>query len=126
MSLKTSKPVIIALILSVAGSILGNMFPGVYSVFWYISLLFHLFISLLIQLLLFKKGGDQKDYIYKIMFSSMGRLLACMFGLLIYKIFDKENFTQFALHFLLHYILFTIFEIAYLLKFIKTQDNDQK
>jgi hypothetical protein len=76
MSLKTLRPVIIALILSVVGSLLGNMFsPGTYSGSWYISLIFHLLISFLIQLLLFKKGGDQKEYINKIMFSSMGRLL---------------------------------------------------
>jgi hypothetical protein len=122
MSLKTLKPVFIALILSAVCSVLANMFiPGIYSGTWYVSLIFHVLISVLIQLLLFKKSEDQKEYINKIMFSSMGRLLVCMFGLLIYKLIDKANFTQFAVHFMIHYILFTIFEIAYLLKFIKTR-----
>ena len=120
MSRKTLKPVIIALILSVIGSVIMNLVSSfTYSKLWFISLIFHVLVSFLIQLLLFKKSDDQKDYINKIMFTSMGRLLACMFGLLIYKVFDKANFTHFALHFMLHYILFTAFEIAYLLKFIK-------
>jgi hypothetical protein len=115
------KPILISAILSLAGSLLMNMFSfGTYSEFWYVSLLFHILISFLLQLLLFRKTADQRDYTFKIMFSSMGRLLVCMVGLLIYKFADKDNFTQFALHFMLHYILFTVFEIAYLLKFIKT------
>lgn len=119
------KPVIISLVLSVAGSLLMNkIFPGLNSSFWYLSLIFHLIVSFLIMLLLFRKSGDQRDYTFRLMFASMGRLLACMFGLLIYKLCDKQNFTQFALHFMLHYILFTVFEIASLLKFIKTQKND--
>jgi hypothetical protein len=121
MSLKNLKPVIIAVVLSVAGSILLNLLPlNVFCPFWYVSLLFQVFISMLVQLMLFRKTDDQRDYTFKIMFASMGRLLFCMIGLLIYKMVDKQNFTQFALHFMLHYILFTAFEIAYLLKFIKT------
>ena len=119
------KPVIISLVLSVAGSLLMNkIFPGLNSSFWYLSLIFHLIVSFLIMLLLFRKSGDQRDYTFMLMFASMGRLLVCMFGLLIYKLCDKQNFTQFALHFMLHYILFTVFEIASLLKFIKTPKND--
>jgi hypothetical protein len=121
MALQNFKPVIIALLLSIGGSMLMNAMATIaFSSSWYISILFHLFISFLIQLLLFRRTDDQRDYTFKIMFASMGRLLFCMIGLLIYKVFDKHNFTQFALHFMLHYILFTVFEIAYLLKFIKT------
>jgi hypothetical protein len=120
MSLKNLKHVIIAIVLSVAGSLIMNVLPfHAASSLWYVSLLFQVFISMLVQLLLFRKTDDQRDYTFKIMFASMGRLLFCMIGLLIYKMTDKQNFTQFALHFMLHYILFTAFEIAYLLKFIK-------
>src|SRR5688572_3279500 len=119
--MKNLKPILISAVLSLVGSLLMNMFSfGTYSDFWYISLLFHILISFLLQLLLFRKTGDPRDYTFKIMFASMGRLLVCMVGLLIYKFVDRDNFTQFALHFMLHYILFTVFEIAYLLKFIKT------
>lgn len=125
MSLKSLKPVFFSILLSLGGSLLMNMFSfGTYSDYWYVSLLFHISISFLILLLLFRKTNDQRDYTFRIMFASMGRLLLCMIGLLIYKVIDKQNFTQFALHFVLHYILFTVFEIASLLKFIKTPKND--
>ncbi len=126
MSFKNLKPLLIALVLSLGGSLLMNMFSfGTYSQFWYVSLLFHCLVSFLIILLMLRRSGDQQDYLFKIMFSSMGRLLCCMVALLIYRVSDKENFTQFALHFGLHYILFTVFEMASLLKFIKTPKNDQ-
>ncbi len=126
MAFKNLKPLLFALVLSLGGSLLMNMFSfGTYSAFWYVSLLFHCLLSLAIQFVMFRKGGDPKDYVFKIMFSSMGRLLCCMVALLVYRVSDKENFTQFALHFGLHYILFTVFEMASLLKFIKTPKNDQ-
>lgn len=123
---KASTIIFLSALLSLVISIGLNFIPVnfTYSKFWYVSLLFHVFISLLLHLLLFRKSGNPSDNTFKIMFFSMGRLLLCMIGLLIYKICDKENFTQFAVHFMLHYILFTVFEIRYLLKFIKTQKND--
>lgn len=111
----------ISAILSVAVSLLLNFLSLAAIPTWYISIGFHLLISFLLYLLLFRKTGDPKDYTFKIMFASMGRLLVCMVSLLIYKVCDSQNFTHFAVHFMLHYILFTVFEIAYLLKFIKTQ-----
>lgn len=113
-------------ILSAGVSVLLNVFSLMPSSTWYISAAFHLFISVLLYLLLIRKTGDPRDYVFKIMFSSMGRLLVCMIGLLIYKVCDKLNFTHFAVHFMLHYILFTVFEIRYLLKFIKAPKNDEK
>ena len=114
----------ISAILSSAVSLLMNFLSIATAPYWFISAAFHLFISLLLYFVLFRKTGDPRDYTFKIMFSSMGRLLVCMIGLLIYKVCDKGNFTHFAVHFMLHYILFTVFEIRYLLKFIKAPKND--
>lgn len=114
----------ISAILSAILSLLFNFFSIAASSTWLVSFGFHILVSALLYLLLFRKTDDQRDYTNKIMFSSMGRLLMCMICLLIYKVSDPLNFTHFAVHFLLHYILFTVFEIAYLLKFIKTPKND--
>ncbi len=111
-------------ILSTGISLLLNFLSVLSSTTWYISVLFHLLLSVLLFLVLIRKIGDPRDYVFKIIFSSMGRLLVCMIGLLIYKVCDKGNFTHFAGHFMLHYILFTVFEIGYLLKFIKAPKND--
>ena len=77
--------------------------------FWYASLFFHSVISLLLILLLFRKAGDPKDYTFKIMFASMGRLLLCMMWLLVYKVCDKDKLNQIEVHFWLQYIFFTKF-----------------
>jgi hypothetical protein len=90
---------------------------------WYASVLFFLLSGLLINFILFKKQSDPRDFVFKIMATSMLRLLLCMIGVFIYSLIDKPHLVSFALHFMLHYILFTIFEIAYLLKFTKTQTH---
>jgi len=120
------KIISISAILSSLISLLLNFLSLASAPYWFISAAFHLFISLLLYMLLFRKKGDPRDYTFKIMFSSMGRLLVCMVGLLIYKVCDKQNFTHFAVHFMLHYILFTVFEIRYLLNYIKAPNNDEK
>jgi quinol-cytochrome oxidoreductase complex cytochrome b subunit len=123
---KTNKAILISACLSSLISLALNFFPAtiIYSKFWFLSVAFHALTSFILHFLLFRKTADPRDNTFKIMFASMGRLLLCMVALLIYKVCDKQNFTQFALHFMTHYILFTVFEIAYLLKFIKTQKND--
>ncbi|MGZ4036257.1 MAG: hypothetical protein ACXVPQ_00420 [Bacteroidia bacterium] len=88
---------------------------------WWASVLFFLGTGLLINFILFKGKSDPRDFVFKIMFTSMLRLLLCMVGIFIYSLADKGHIVGFALHFMLHYILFTAFEIAYLLKFTKTQ-----
>ncbi len=89
--------------------------------YWFVSILFFLSTGLLINFILFKKYADPKDFVFKIMFTSMLRLLLCMIGVFIYSLIDKPHMVSFALHFMLHYILFTIFETSYLLKYTKTQ-----
>jgi hypothetical protein len=123
---KNNKAILISAFLSSVISIALNLiFPTqLASKFWYLSLAFHAVTTFFLHKLLFNRTADQSDNTIKIMFASMGRLLLCMVALLIYKVCDKSNFTQFAVHFMLHYVLFTAYEIAYLLKFIKTQKND--
>ncbi len=123
---QTNKAILVSAFLSIIISIGLNFIPVTFtqSKFWYVSVAFHALTSFLLHFLLFRKAADPRDNTFKIMFASMGRLLLCMFALLIYKLCDKQNFTQFAVHFMVHYILFTVFEIRYLLKFIKTQNND--
>src|SRR5690606_10551852 len=48
------------------------------------------------------------------------KLLLALIIIVIYSLLDKEGFFYFSLQFILHYILFTIFEIRYLLFLIKT------
>ena len=123
MFIKITKVFLLASVLAAGVSFLINLIPfeKVQSAFWYVSVLFFLSTGLLINYILFKKQSDPKDFVFKIMFTSMLRLLLCMIGVFIYSKIDKPHMISFSLHFMLHYILFTIFEITYLLKYTKSQ-----
>lgn len=120
---KITKVFILVSIIAAAVSVGINFIPWskVHNNNWWISILFFLSTGLLINWILFGRKSEPRDFVMKIMFTSMLRLLLCMFGILIYSLADKAHIVGFSLHFMLHYILFTIFEITYLLKFTKTQ-----
>lgn len=125
MFVKTTKALLIVCLLAVAFSqILNNLnAPKVFAQYWYYSVIFFFLTSLLINFVLYNSEADPKTFIFKIMATSMMRLLLCMVGFFIYSLVDKPHVLSFALHFVLHYILFTVFEIAYLLKYTKTKSQ---
>lgn len=53
------------------------------------------------------------------------RLLMALIVILVYAIKLKSDFSHFAIHFVCHYILFTIFEIRYLLQLIRNNSHQQ-
>lgn len=126
MNSKLYKTLVIAFILSVVISFVLNAIPvdQMKSTAWYFSILFHVLISLGLLAILFRKNDDPKDMVNKIMFTSMGRLLFCMIGIFIYSLIDKPHFFPFAIHFMLHYIIFTILEIKTFLKYIKSNSHE--
>ena len=112
---------IIASLLSLAFNFINNM--AIYNANWYVSVIFYLLVSILINTILFRKKVDPKEFVLKIMLTSMLRLVIYMFGIFIYRLIDKSGFTSFVVHFMTHYILFTVIEIAYLLRYSKTQKS---
>jgi hypothetical protein len=123
MFLKITKVFFLVAVLAAVVSILINLLNivAVYNPYWYASVLFFLSTGLLINYILFNKPTDPKDFVFKIMFTSMLRLLLCMVGVFVYSLIDKPHMISFSVHFMLHYILFTIFEISFLLKYTKSQ-----
>ncbi len=123
MFLKITKVFFLIAVLASGVSLLINAMnlESIKSNYWYASVLFFLSSGLLINFILFKNPVDPKDFVFKIMFTSMLRLLLCMIGIFIYSKIDKPHLIAFSLHFMLHYILFTIIEITYLLKFTNSQ-----
>jgi hypothetical protein len=125
MLLNVTKIMTVAAIVATGLSLLLNNFHILGGApLWYVSVIFFFLTALLLNLILFKQNTDPKEFVFKIMITSMLRLLLCMIGIFIYSLIDKAGLKGFALHFMLHYILFTVFEIAYLLRFAKT--NNQK
>ena len=94
----------------------------IYNSNWFVSVLFFLSVAFLINFILLRKEIDPKELVLKIMVTSMLRIVIYMAGIFVYRLVDKANFTSFVVHFMMHYVLFTVFEIAYLLKFTKSQN----
>lgn len=66
-----------------------------------------------------KGDKNSKEFAFKTLAMSMARLLVCLILVLIYSRVSKADSLAFACHFMLQYLVFTIFEISFLLKYIK-------
>ncbi|MES2763811.1 MAG: hypothetical protein V4677_16470 [Bacteroidota bacterium] len=72
--------------------------------------------------LLTKGDKRSKEFVFKTLALSMARLLVCMIFVFIYSLVNKPQALAFTCHFMIQYILFTIFEMSSLLKYIKQAD----
>jgi hypothetical protein len=66
-----------------------------------------------------KGDKNSKEFAFKTLAMSMARLLVCLILVLVYSRVSKADSLAFACHFMLQYLMFTIFEISFLLKYIK-------
>jgi len=87
--------------------------------FW-LPTLFFVLTTLGINYVLTRSEKESKEFIFKTLALSMARLLLCMVFMLIYSLVNKPQALAFACHFMIQYIIFTVFEISFLLKYIKT------
>jgi hypothetical protein len=65
---------------------------------------------------------DSKEFVFKTLALSMARLLLCMIFVFIYSLINKPQALAFSCHFMIQYVAFTIFEMSFLLKYIKRSD----
>jgi hypothetical protein len=86
--------------------------------FWIPTVFFSL-TTLGINALLTNGDKQSKEFIFKTLAMSMARLLVCMIVVFIYSLINKPQTLAFACHFMIQYALFTVFEIVFLLKYIK-------
>jgi hypothetical protein len=86
--------------------------------FWIPSLFFGL-TTLIVNVIIKKSEKNTKEFIFKLLIISMSRLLLCMVFILVYSLIFKTNTLAFAVHFMIQYFLFTIYEVSYMIKFIK-------
>lgn len=89
--------------------------------FW-IPTLFFALATLGTNALLTKGDKQSKEFIFKTLAMSMARLLVCMIFVFIYSLVNKPQALAFTCHFMIQYVLFTIFEMSFLLKYIKQAD----
>jgi len=72
-----------------------------------------------IHAVLTKGDKNSKEFVFKTLALTMARLLVCLVFVLIYSRIDKAGALAFACHFMIQYLIFTIFEISFLLKYVK-------
>lgn len=89
--------------------------------FW-IPTLFFALATLGTNALLTKGDKQSKEFIFKTLAMSMARLLVCMIFVFIYSLINKPQALAFTCQFMIQYVLFTIFEMSFLLKYIKQAD----
>lgn len=86
---------------------------------YWIPLVFFALTTLGINAVLVRGDKNSKEFIFKTLALSMARLLACMVMVLIYSLINKPGALAFSCHFMIQYIIFTVFEISQLLKYIR-------
>lgn len=89
--------------------------------FW-IPTLFFAITTLGANALLTKGDKESKEFVFKTLALSMARLLLCMIFVFVYSLINKSQALAFTCHFMIQYVLFTIFEMSFLLKYIKQAD----
>lgn len=86
--------------------------------FW-IPTIFFTLSTLGVNALLTKGDKESKEFVFKTLAMSMARLLVCMIFVFVYSLINKPQALAFTCHFMIQYLIFTIFEISFLLKYIK-------
>jgi hypothetical protein len=89
--------------------------------FW-IPTVFFALATLGTNALLTKGDKQSKEFVFKTLAMSMARLLICMIFVFIYSLVNKPQALAFTCHFMIQYVLFTVFEMSFLLKYIKQAD----
>lgn len=105
-------------LLAVALSLILNHFTVLPSVNWKYSLYF-LFPFCLLLNCIYSTRYSHENFTQLLIVAIVIKLLLALTAIVIYSFIDKVGFFNFSLHFISHYILFTIFEIRYLLYLIK-------
>lgn len=122
MFLKGIVTILVCTILALAASWFINHFTKFNSVDYWLSLF--IFISLFFILNLFYNyKTDFKSYSNLLLATISIKLFILLITIFLYSLFNKEGLFNFFIHFSAHYILFTVFEIRYLLYIIKKRQT---
>jgi hypothetical protein len=118
------KPLLVAILCSVAFSFcILKFFPrSPQNLHWLFSIAFHAAVALVIAVLGLI-NPDPKVLASNLLSISLGRLLASGVAFFIYILKFPEFQKWFMVHFMVHYVLFTFFEIVFLLKIVKLKNT---
>lgn len=118
MFLKNLSALFFPLIIAVPLSLILNYFTPLVSKNWHYSLVFLSLLCFILNLI-YARYSASKTFTQLLLAGIVIKLLAGFTVVLVYSLIDRPGFLSFSIHFIGHYILFTIFEIRYLLFLIK-------
>jgi hypothetical protein len=95
-----------------------NFFTPLVSNYWYLSPMIFIVFCFILNLVYARRAGS-KDFTQLLFACIVIKLLFALIVVVIFWLIDKKGFFSFSIHFILHYVLFTIFEIRYILFLIK-------
>lgn len=97
-----------------------NNYTVINSPDWYFGILFFSIFCFTINII-YSKTAHPETFTQQLMVGIVIKLLLTLSCIILYKLFFTGNFFYFSIHFITHYILFTIFEIRYLLYIVKKE-----
>ena len=89
--------------------------------FW-IPIVFFFITTLATNKVITSTDKQSQEFVFKTLAISMARLLVCMIAVFVYSLINKPEALTFTCHFMIQYVLFTIFEHTVLLKHVKKTD----
>lgn len=103
-----------------------NYYTSLLTLNYHYSLLFLLAVFFGLNLLNAIKVGSQ-NYTQLLLAGIVVKLLLAFTFVFVYSFYKEKDFFGFSLHFVCHYVLFTVFEIRYLLSLTKLKSiNNEK
>ncbi len=106
-------------------SIALNQYPAFANEHWLWSLIYYTLLCGIFNLVYYLLRRSA-EFTGLLLAGIVVRLLLSLVATLIYALQFETQFAGFSLHFIPHYILFTIFEIRYLSQLIKSQETHEK
>jgi hypothetical protein len=113
--------ILLAAFLSAGASFFINTIPRAQTEFWWVSLITFSVIFIILNFL-YNIKSNFRSYSELLLGTIAGKTFALLIFIFIYSVVDKKGLFSFAMHFIAHYILFTLFEMRYLFFIIKNRD----
>lgn len=120
MLLKGFITILISVALAVGASLTLNFFKPLQTNDWIWSLAAYTAIFITLTFV-YNYKTDGKTYSQVLLGTISGKLFILLIVILLYFVLGPQDKFAFFMHFLTHYILFTVFEIRYLLQIIKNK-----
>lgn len=116
--MKGAITIFICVLLSTASSLFINYKSQFFNSDWWWSLLFFTFIFIITNLV-FNWKTNAASHAESVFGLILVKTLFLFIAVFLYSLYNKAQLASFSVHFISHYILFTVIEIRYLLHLIK-------